>query len=121
MGWKSQPWWWRALGGSLEALTRLSDVCSLSSCLAGLQDAGPGSPSEDAHQTAGILTARRQTSAVTRPMWGQGQRGEGPGQALGYPGVPRPTAPHPPIKTEPRSAAKVTGHPHLLSPHLEGP
>lgn len=35
-------------GGSLEALTRLSDVCSLSSCLAGLQDAGPGSPSEDA-------------------------------------------------------------------------
>ena len=68
MGWKSQPWWWRALGGSLEALTRLSDVCSLSSCLAGLQDAGPGSPSEDAHQTAGILTARQQTSAVTRSM-----------------------------------------------------
>ena len=98
MGWKSQPWWWRALGGSLEALPRLSDVCSLSSCLAGLKDAGPGSPSEDAHQTAGILTPRQQTSAVPRPTWGQGERGEGPEQALGYPGVPQSTAPVPPLK-----------------------
>ena len=106
------------------ARTRRTDICSLSGCLAGLQDAGPGSPSEVAHQTAGVLTPRQQTSAVTRPMWGQGQRGEGPRQALRYPGVPRSTAPRTPIKTPrsqlSRSAVKVTGHPRLLSPHLEG-
>lgn len=33
-----------------EGLRRVTDLCTLSSCLAGLEDAGPGTSSADAHR-----------------------------------------------------------------------
>lgn len=56
-----------------EGLVRFRGVCTLSSCLAGLKDAGPGASSADARRPPGVFAAGRWALVVTRHLWGQGQ------------------------------------------------